>query len=158
MRYTIRAFTSKDLPAFLRLCAEHAAYEKASYDGKGKAEKLQQAINAQRLYVWVVDSHSGLVGYTTATLEFSTWDACEYLHMDCLYLKEEVRGQGLGERLVRKVAKLAKEKNCINVQWQTPDWNTKAMSFYERLGATSKNKVRFFLDESAISRLSGDKA
>jgi ribosomal protein S18 acetylase RimI-like enzyme len=157
MSHKIRAVTSEDLPALIKLCAEHAAYEKASYNSADKAEKLQQAIDKQRLYVWVVEKEKNLVGYATATLEFSTWDACDYLHMDCLYLKKEARGQGLGEKLVREVTKLAREKNCVNVQWQTPDWNTRAMSFYKRLGATSKNKVRFFLDKSTLSALSGDK-
>jgi ribosomal protein S18 acetylase RimI-like enzyme len=158
MNNRVRAFTFADLPELIKLCAEHAAYENATYDSTGKTEKLQQAIDNQRLYVWVVESRNGLVGYTTATLEFSTWDATEFLHMDCLYLKEEARGQGLGEQLVREIAKLAKEKSCVNVQWQTPDWNTRAMNFYERLGATSKNKVRFFLDEATIVKLSGDKS
>jgi ribosomal protein S18 acetylase RimI-like enzyme len=157
MTYTVRTPTSKDITALIELCAEHAAYEGASYSSDGKAEQLQQALLEKRLYAWVVESAEGLVGYATATLEFSTWDASHFLHMDCLYLKEEVRNQGLGEQLVREIARLAKEKACVNVQWQTPNWNTKAMNFYKRLGATSKNKVRFFLNEEDILRLSGDK-
>jgi ribosomal protein S18 acetylase RimI-like enzyme len=157
MTYTVRTITPKDLLALVELCAEHANYEQASYNREGKVEKLRQALVNKRLYAWVIEGEQGLVGYATATLEFSTWDASNYLHMDCLYLKEEARNQGLGEQLVREVAKLAKEKSCVNVQWQTPDWNLRAMNFYERLGATSKNKVRFFLNQETILRLSGDK-
>jgi GNAT superfamily N-acetyltransferase len=155
MSYEVRAAGVANIPALVELCAEHAAFEKARYDRESKVEKLRQALSSQRLYAWVVESEKGLVGYATAMLEFSTWDACEYLHMDCLYLKEEARGQGLGEKLMYEIAKLAKEKNCVNVQWQTPEWNTRAMNFYGRLEATSKNKVRFFLDRETISRLSG---
>ncbi len=156
MSYRVRTVTPDDIPALIELCAEHAAYEKASYSSEGKAEKIQQALFSQRFYAWVIEGTEGLVGYATATLEFSTWDADYFLHMDCLYLKESVRGQGLGEKLVCEVAKLAKEKACVNVQWQTPDWNKRAMKFYERLGASSKNKVRFFLNQQTISRLSGE--
>jgi GNAT superfamily N-acetyltransferase len=74
--------------------------------------------------------------------------------MDCLYLRETARGQGAGKQLIHEVVKLAKEKNCVNVQWQTPTWNTRAMSFYKRLGTSSKPKVRFFLDRQAIQALS----
>jgi ribosomal protein S18 acetylase RimI-like enzyme len=68
-------------------------------------------------------------------------------------LKDYSRWQGLGEQLIREVAKLAIEKNCVNVQWQTPDWNLGAMNFYKRLGATSKNKVRFFLSRETLAAL-----
>lgn len=151
---TIRAVQPTDLEPFVALCAEHAEYEKATYSSEGKVELLHVALFEQKnLYAWVVERDNTLVGYATATLEFSTWDAAYFLHMDCLYLKTEARGQGLGENLIREVAGLAKEKNCLNVQWQTPHWNTRAMSFYKRLGAISKNKVRFFLDREAIIKL-----
>jgi ribosomal protein S18 acetylase RimI-like enzyme len=150
----VRAARPTDLEQFVALCAEHAQYEKASYSPEGKVEVLQVALFEQKnLYAWVVEDENTLVGYATATLEFSTWDAAYFLHMDCLYLKVEARGQGLGEKLIREVAKLAKEKNCVNVQWQTPDWNLRAMNFYKRLGATSKNKVRFFLSHETIATL-----
>lgn len=147
----VRAVRPTDLEPFVALCAEHAAYEKASYSSEGKAELLRVALFEQKnLYAWVVEDENTLVGYATATLEFSTWDVAYFLHMDCLYLKVEARGQGVGEKLIREVAKLAKEKNCVNVQWQTPDWNLRAMNFYKRLGATSKNKVRFFLSRERL--------
>jgi GNAT superfamily N-acetyltransferase len=150
----VRAVKPTDLEQLVLLCAEHAAYEKARYSPQGKAELLHVALFEQKnLYAWVVEGHQSLVGYAAATLEFSTWDATYFLHMDCLYLKSEMRGQGLGEKLLRDVAKLAREKNCVNVQWQTPDWNLGAMNFYKRLGAISKNKVRFFLDREAIVKL-----
>jgi GNAT superfamily N-acetyltransferase len=152
----VRSIQPSDLSALVELCAEHADFEKASYSSKGKAELLNLALFElpQRLYAWVVERDEGLVGYATATLEFSTWDAAYFLHMDCLYLKPEARGRGLGEQLVHEVAKVAKAKNCVNVQWQTPEWNTRAMNFYKRLGATSKNKVRFFLSREKIAALS----
>jgi GNAT superfamily N-acetyltransferase len=150
----VRAIQPDDLEALVTLCAEHADYEQATYISEGKAELLHVALFEQKnLYAWVVENKKDLVGYATATLEFSTWDAANFLHMDCLYLKAEARGQGLGEKLIREVAKLAREKNCVNVQWQTPDWNSKAMNFYRRLGATSKNKVRFFLSRETLAAL-----
>jgi L-amino acid N-acyltransferase YncA len=150
----VRAVQSSDVNSIVELCAEHAEYEKTTYISEGKAELLHVALFEQKnLYAWVVESEKSLVGYATATLEFSTWDAAYFLHMDCLYLKAGARGQGLGEQLLREVAKLAKEKSCVNVQWQTPDWNLGAMNFYNRLGATSKNKVRFFLSRETIAAL-----
>jgi GNAT superfamily N-acetyltransferase len=91
-----------------------------------------------------------LVGYATATQEFSTWDAACFLHMDCLYLREEARGLGLARQLVMEIASLAYRLGCVNVQWQTPVWNERAIRFYQRLGGEGKEKVRFVFGGEAL--------
>ena len=65
--------------------------------------------------------------------------------MDCLYLAEEARGHGLGAALMEGVSDLARELGVDQVQWQTPDWNEGAVRFYDRLGATRKEKQRYSL-------------
>ena len=65
--------------------------------------------------------------------------------MDCLFIKEFVRGYGLGEKLVNKIKQEGKKLRCDLIQWQTPDFNIRAMKFYRRIGAVSKSKERFFL-------------
>jgi GNAT superfamily N-acetyltransferase len=81
---------------------------------------------------------------------FPAFDAACFLHMDCLYLREETRGLGLGRQLVMEIASLAYRLGCVNVQWQTPVWNERAIRFYQRLGAKGKQKVRFFLPGDAL--------
>ncbi|MFT5917067.1 MAG: hypothetical protein ACI81T_003581, partial [Bacteroidia bacterium] len=48
--------------------------------------------------------------------------------------------------LIRRIQSEAKKLNCSLIQWQTPDFNTRAMKFYKRIGASSKSKERFFLE------------
>ena len=43
------------------------------------------------------------------------------------------------------ILKEAQKLECVLIQWQTPDFNKRAMKFYNRIGAKSKNKERFFL-------------
>ena len=68
------------------------------------------------------------------------------------YTKSDT-GQGIGKKLMQRIAVRAKEENCINVQWQTPVFNTNAINFYNHLGAESKDKLRFFLNRSAMLSL-----
>ncbi|HTK07135.1 MAG TPA: GNAT family N-acetyltransferase [Ktedonobacteraceae bacterium] len=151
----IRTATPADIEALVVLCAEHAAYEGAIFDPQHKQERLASALFSAtpRLYAWVVELHGQIVGFATATEEFSTWDAASFLHMDCLYLREEVRGSGLGRLLVREIARLALKLECINLQWQTPAWNQHAIRFYQRLGADNKQKVRFYLLQDTLESL-----
>lgn len=151
----IRPASPGDMEALVALCAEHAAYEGTFYDSRDKGEQLSAALfsPSPRLHAWVVEQQGRLVGYATATQEFSTWDAAVFVHMDCLYLREEVRGVGLGRLLMIEIAYLALTLGCVQVQWQTPAWNERAIRFYRRLGAEGKEKVRFCLPADALKTL-----
>lgn len=128
------------------MCASHAAYEQASYSETGKEKKLKDAIFRERpdLYCWVIDADQPVVGYFTYTFDYSTWGACRFLYLDCLYIEPEYRGHGIGAEIFKKLQAIAKENDCSVLQWQTPDFNERAIRFYRRMGATGKNKVRFF--------------
>lgn len=63
--------------------------------------------------------------------------------MDCLYLAEAARGHGLGALLMAAVRAEAAALDLAEIQWQTPPWNDGAIRFYDRLGATSKEKRRY---------------
>ena len=151
----IRTASPEDLDALIELCAEHASYEGSMYDPQNKKERLSSALfsASPRLYAWVAEHQENAVGFATATQEFSTWEAASFLHMDCLYLREEVRGLGLGRLLVLEIAQLALRLGCINLQWQTPVWNEHAIRFYHHLGGKAKQKERFFLSRDALETL-----
>ncbi|OJJ14448.1 GNAT family N-acetyltransferase [marine bacterium AO1-C] len=142
----IRFASPLDMDALIQLCAEHAAYEKADYDPYGKKEALSMRLFSPPppLYCLVVEQHEEIIGYATYMKQFSTWDAGYYLYLDCLYLNEKSRGQGLGEQLMQRIKEEAQKLGLSEIQWQTPDFNEGAIRFYHRLGATSKNKERFF--------------
>lgn len=145
---TIRKAQPDDINEIINLCSEHAAFEKAEYSKEGKAEKLSRHLfgDTPSLYCLIAEEQGNILGYATYMTEFSTWDAGYYLHMDCLYLRPEARGKGIGEAMVQKLKQESKRLGCSLIQWQTPEFNTRAMKFYYRIGATSKNKVRFFLN------------
>jgi len=84
-----------------------------------------------------------LVGYGAASIEFSTWKAACFLHLDCLYLAQQSRGAGLGARMLAAFENLARQQNLGWMEWQTPDWNIDAARFYERNGARALPKLRF---------------
>ena len=131
----------------INLCVGHAAYEKSEYDRSGKAERLSSDLFGEepKLYCLVAESENKYIGYITWMKQYSTWDAKEYLYMDCLYLEDGCRGYGIGEALVNRMKEFGREHNIDLVQWQTPDFNVRAIKFYKRIGATSKSKERFFL-------------
>jgi GNAT superfamily N-acetyltransferase len=145
--YSVCTVRPADLPSLIVLCAEHARYERASYDPSTKLGLLKDAIftHPARLFAWMAWKDGVPVGYATATVEFSTWAACNYLHMDCLFVEEQARGQAVGAKLLHVVKEKARVLGLRELQWQTPDWNLDAMRFYARHGASAKSKQRFIL-------------
>ncbi len=145
MKYIIRECKTGDLDALVVLCAKHADYERAEYNAAGKKEKLEAALfsDDKKLYGMVVEVAGEVVGYVTYTFDFSTWDAQKFIYLDCLYLEDAYRNFGIGQVLMEKVIEIGKSENCVNMQWQTPDFNEKAIRFYKRIGGIGKEKVRF---------------
>jgi GNAT superfamily N-acetyltransferase len=144
----IRKVEPQDIDQLVDLCSLHAEFEGSTYDKTGKAKKLKLAFfsNPLSAHCLVAEKDREILGYTTATKEFSTWDADYYFHMDCLYILEKARGEGLGSKFIKSLKKLARDNKCTHIQWQTPLNNEKAITFYHKHGATSKDKKRFFLD------------
>ncbi len=108
-RYAIRAPQRGDIDEIVALCREHATFERADYAAEGKAVRLASALfgDHPRLWCRVAEAEdeggSRLVGYAAYTLEYATWDAAPYMHLDCLYLRLEARGAGVGRRLMDAV-------------------------------------------------------
>lgn len=147
MKTTIRFAKKEDIHQIIDLCEAHAIYEQSDYSKKGKANQLTKDLfsSTPKLYCLVVETKNKLIGYATFMKQYATWNAKEYIYMDCLFMKDEARGFGLGEKLIVKIKEEGKKFGCDLIQWQTPDFNVRAIKFYNRVGATSKNKERFFL-------------
>ena len=144
----IRFVEKRDLQELFVLCQLHAIFEKSQYHPKGKAEGLENYLFSENppLFCLVVEWNHKLVGYASYTKQFSTWDASYYIYMDCLFLTEKSRGFGIGEKIVEIIKQESQKLNCNTVQWRTPEFNTRAMKFYNRLGGISKTKERYFLN------------
>ncbi|MEO9967394.1 MAG: GNAT family N-acetyltransferase [Reichenbachiella sp.] len=144
--YHIRAVEKDDMNDLIQLCADHAAYEDASFDQSGKVDTLANNLFGQEppLLCHVVSDGDTLLGYVTFMRQFSTWHASFYVYMDCLFLRPEARNAGLGKRLMAAVVDYAKANRCREIQWQTPNTNAGAIRFYKKNGAEPKSKVRFF--------------
>ncbi len=148
--HIIRPVEPADLDELLIMMQEHADFEKAAFSPGGKREKLHIALfeQPQRLNCRVVEINQQLVGFVSYTFDFSTWDAAEFMYMDCLFLREQTRGRGIGSEIISHLAVVAAQRNCINIQLQTPTFNTPAINFYIKNKALAADKVRFTLKVS----------
>ena len=145
---TIRYAQRKDLKKLVELCELHARFENSNYSSAGKEPALAESLFAEQpvLFCIVAIIDQKIIGYATYMKQFSTWDAAYYIYMDCLFLISEARGSGIGEKLIEFIKDETQKIGCRQIQWQTPSFNSRAMKFYERIGAVSKSKERYFLE------------
>ena len=93
----------------------------------------------------VAESLGVLLGYAAVTFDWSLWRARRYGHLDCLFVAEDARRNGVGAKLLDQVARLATAEGADRLEWQTPAWNEDAVRFYIRHGAESADKKRLVL-------------
>jgi GNAT superfamily N-acetyltransferase len=150
----VREATPGDIPDLVQLIHEHTAFERAAPPSDDLAARLSGILfaPAPRLYALVAERDGALLGYSTASLEMSTWRGNEFLHMDCLYLREDARGSGVGGMLLDAVRRLAIDLGVAEVKWQTPQWNEAAIRFYDRTGAVTQAKQRFTLTVGGVQQ------
>jgi GNAT superfamily N-acetyltransferase len=137
MDITIRAGKAEDVPEVLALIKELALYERAPEAViTTEAQLLADGFGAQPLYHLLVAEYQGrLVGLALSYYRYSTWKG-KCLYLEDLYVQEAYRRLGLGERFFEALLQKARTEACQRLCWQVLDWNTPAIEFYKKLGAT----------------------
>ena len=72
-----------------------------------------------------------VAGMALYYLTFSTWKG-RMLYLEDFVVRQQWRGNGLGQALFDAFLARARELDCRLVKWQVLDWNVDAIRFYER--------------------------
>ena len=97
-----------------------------------------------------------LVGLATFAVVYPAPYLGGQLFMKDLYTTAPARGQGVGEALMRFIARLAVERGCVRFDWTAERYNERAVDLYRRLGATEMDvKIYFRLDGEALAAFAG---
>ncbi|MBL8578210.1 MAG: GNAT family N-acetyltransferase [Mesorhizobium sp.] len=65
---------------------------------------------------------------------FSTWFGAPGAYVQDFYVRDEFRGQGIGERLLRRLAALTRESGGCYIRLSVDKQNRRAQAFYSRCG------------------------
>ncbi len=144
--FTIRQAVAQDSNALLAMIKEHAIFERGQACITSKELKHIIVGDADAAIIFVAVNEEALLGYAAVTSEFSLWRGCFRAHLDCLFVKDDVRSHGIGAALLSHVREYSGAAGRDRLEWQTPDWNSRAIAFYMRMGAIGNLKVRFGLD------------
>ncbi len=153
-RMNIRKATTSDFPQVLELIKQLAEFEKATHK---VTNTVEQMIEEQDSFFGFVaeNEQNEIVGIALCFEAYSTWVG-KYLFLEDLIVNEKYRGQGIGGNLIKEVFRTAKKAGYKRVRWQVLNWNSKAIEFYEKIGADidkewyncdfDEDKINFFPD------------
>lgn len=129
------------------LCDLHYWGEKAP-SAEAMQEHVRKHVLAEgsTIEILLIEQDSKPVGFASFNVLYPAPNLGGALYLKDLFTLAETRGQGAGEALMRALAKIAVERGCVRFDWTAEDHNTRAMAFYERIGAqqvTEKVYYRF---------------
>ena len=152
MDYNIRQASPKDMPRVLELIKELATFEKEPDAVIITAEDLvKDGFGDYPLFACFVAEINGIIeGMALVYFRYSTWKG-RTVHLEDLIVRQEMRGTGLGSALYKKVLDYSREQGVKRTEWVVLDWNTPAIDFYQRSGATVlKDWYLVQMDENAM--------
>jgi GNAT superfamily N-acetyltransferase len=149
--FAVRRAEPRDVPAIVQLICDLAEFEQLTHLLQVTPQSLHPQLFGDKPVVEALVAEVGdeVVAFALFFTNFSTFLSRPGLYLEDLYVKPERRGLGIGEALLSRLAQLAVERDCGRFEWSVLDWNTHAIGFYERLGAT-------VMPEWRICRVTGD--
>ena len=135
MTLTIRPLAAPDHAEWHRLWTAYLAF----YDTKIPEEIYQTHFSRllgddpQDFHGLVAERDGKLVGLAHYVFHRHGWTIGNTCYLQDLYADPEVRGQGIGRKLIEAVYAAADAKGAASVYWLTNRDNTTARQLYDRL-------------------------
>lgn len=155
---TLRDATPDDIPTILALVRELAEYERDPEAAVATPELLYDAMFSPRAVAHAVmaEERGEPLGFALYFFNFSTWTGRPGLYLEDFYVRPSARGRGIGTKLFRHLARIARDRGCGRMELSVLTWNLEPMRLYERLGGQRlTNWTTYRFDASTIARLAG---
>lgn len=129
--------TVRDVPLILQFIRELAEYERApdaavaTIDGL-TTELFGERPSAEVLIAYLDDEPAGFALFFH---NFSTWLGRKGIYLEDIFVRPPQRRNGIGEALLREIARIALERGCGRLEWSVLNWNELAINFYKKIGA-----------------------
>ncbi|MDN3596172.1 GNAT family N-acetyltransferase [Zunongwangia endophytica] len=152
MKIEVRKAAKEDMPAVLELINELAEFEKEPDAVEVSVADLERDGFGERplFECFVAETDGKIEGMALFYYRYSTWKG-KTIHLEDLVVREEFRGKGLGGALYNQVIEYSRAQGCKRTEWVVLDWNTKAVEFYKKTGATVFDEWRTVqMDEAAM--------
>jgi GNAT superfamily N-acetyltransferase len=151
----VRRARAEDGPRITALDRELARFEKLRPpDDEEAARLLSWIFESRKLEAFVAELDGAVEGVALFYEGLGTFRARPFLYLEDLVVSEAARSRGVGEALMAALAREALTRNALRIEWAVLDWNARAISFYDRLGARRPHEwIKHTLEGEALQSL-----
>jgi ribosomal protein S18 acetylase RimI-like enzyme len=160
MNFQIETAKEEHIPAIIELMREFAEYEYLQDFLEITEEKLYEALFGENGFVecLIAVSDEKPFAYALFYLNFSSFRGQIGVYLEDIFIKKDFRKYGIGEMMLRQIARAGKENGAVRMDFQVLDWNTPAINFYKKHGAVMDESERHFkFTDAAFERLAAVK-
>ncbi len=140
MNVEIRPAKENEMEDVLSLINELAIFEKEPNAVTLTSKDLiSHGFSNPPLFVCYVAIYKGkIVGMFLGYPRYSTWKG-PTMHLEDLIVTKKMRNLGIGKALFSSFIKYSHSKGVKRAEWAVLDWNSDAIKFYQKNGATIYN-------------------
>jgi GNAT superfamily N-acetyltransferase len=153
----LRYGEEEDVHLLLELIRGLAEYERLLDSVTAtEAGLLQSVFREKRAELIFCEYDGSPAGFALFFHNYSTFLGKPGIYIEDLFVKPEMRGKGLGKRLLKCIAAIAVERNCGRLEWACLNWNEPSIAFYRSQGARPLSEwTTYRLTGEGIRKLTG---
>lgn len=145
-KYTVYQATIEDLDELAVLFNEYRIFYGQQSNVEKAREFLFERFEHRESIIFAIRDHNQLRGFTQLYPVFSSISLERSLILNDLYVLEEYRSQGLGQRLLEEARRYALQIKAKGIELSTGIHNLQAHRFYERNGYVKDQEfLHYFL-------------
>ena len=136
---TLRPLTSNDYEQWHRLWTGYLTFYETSVADEVYTTTFARLIDPERKAqnALVAEQDGALIGLVHYIYHPHNWRLEDVCYLQDLYADPEVRGTGVGRKLIEAVYKAADANGTPTVYWLTQDFNTTARQLYDRIATVT---------------------
>jgi len=146
MNIRIEKAARENIPQIIAFLREFAEYEELLDYLEVTEERLKIALFGENKIAEAIVAFDGetAIGYAIFFPHFSTFRGERGFFLEDIFITKDFRGKGVGEMMLKYIAKIANERGFSRIDFQVLEWNAPAVKFYEKLGAERNDEDRHF--------------
>ncbi|SNS18921.1 GNAT family N-acetyltransferase [Pseudomonas segetis] len=134
MSLEIRPVTAADQSAWLPLWQGYQQFYKTEISAATSAVTWQRFLDpAEPMHAAIAWQDGEPVGVVHWIFHRSCWTVGDYCYLQDLFVAQQLRGSGVGRKLIEHVYAQAAAAGASRVHWLTHETNTDAMQLYDRI-------------------------
>jgi GNAT superfamily N-acetyltransferase len=148
----------EDIPVIIELMRKFAEYENLLEYLEVTEDDLREVVFGEDAFVQSLIASDGVqvIAYAFFYPTFSSFRGQKSVYLEDIFITKDYRKYGVGEKILREIARIGKEFGAVRMDFQVLQWNEPAINFYEKHGAVMDEDERHFkfVDE-AFQKLIG---